>query len=419
MKKETMWKGENGKFYYGWWVVLAVSILCIFSYCGVITLASTFMLPVTEELGFTVGQFSIQTAIGAIAGMIALALFTKYFTQKSLKKVVIIALIAGIIGFIGFATAQSLTQIYIFAVFLGICFALGSMTPSQILINNWFGEKYRAKAMSIFLAIFTIGPSALIVATNLVIVSAGWRTAYYMLAAGLVVCILIVAFVVKWSPEAKGIKRIGDLTSEESEALANADLPGITFKEAKKKPAAWLCILSATFFTIGSSAILAHNIPTLVMGGFSQTFAASAISITTLLMVISCVIIGAFVDKKGVFAGVVLTGICLVVAFVGLAITNIVPTAGMLMYLGGYLIGCMMINLVSPLFMGYVFGQKDISSFLGWNNIAVSLGGVFGGTIVGLMLDATGTYTAPWLVMCAFAVVGVLIRIYYSKHKLY
>ena len=89
------------------------------------------------------------------------------------------------------------------------------------------------------------------------------------------------------------------------------------------------------------------------------------------------------------------------------------------MYLGGYLIGCMMINLVSPLFMVYVFGQKDISSFLGWNNIAVSLGGVFGGTIVGLMLDATGTYTAPWLVMCAFAVVGVLIRIYYSKHKLY
>ena len=136
-------------------------------------------------------------------------------------------------------------------------------------------------------------------------------------------------------------------------------------------------------------------------------------------MVISYVIIGAFIDKKGVFAGVVLIGVCLIITFVGLAITNIALTAGMLMYMGGYLIGCMMINLVSPLFMEYVFGQKDISSFLMWNNIAVSLGGVFGGTIVGLMLDVTGTYAAPWLVMCAFAVVRVVIRIYYSKHKLY
>lgn len=224
------------------------------------------MLPVTEELGVTVGQFSIQTVIGFIAGMLALALFTKHFTQRKLKKVVIIVLISGIIAFVGFATAQSLSQIYIFAVFLGICFALGSMTPSQILVNNWFGEKYRAKVMSIFLAIFTIGPSTLIVVMNFIIVSLGWRGAYYMLAAGFVVCILIIAFVVKWSPEEKGIKCIGDLTGEESEELANIDLPGLTFKEAKKKTAAWFCILSVIFFTIGSSAILVHNMLTLVMG---------------------------------------------------------------------------------------------------------------------------------------------------------
>ena len=414
IKKESMWKDENGRFYYGWWIVLATSILCMFSYCGIISVASLFVLSVPQDIGTTIGQFSMHQTILSFASMGALAIATRFFTQRYLKKTVVISMIIGSIGFFGFAMANSIVQIYGFAIAFGICFGLATMTPCQILISNWFGEKYRAKAMSIWLSLVTIGPSGLVIVVNAIILNLGWRWAYAILGICLLLCVPLVLAVIKFSPEEKKIKRIGDFTTEESETARLAGkgklLEGIMFKDAAKKPWTWVVLLSTTFITIGSGAILSHGLTTVVFAGFDQTFAAGLLSFSLILMVILCLVAGVIIDKIGMLASVIGAGICFIICYVGLAFMSVMPHIGLVLYFGGYLIGVMHVNLISPLLLTYVFGEKDIGSYLSWHNILLSLGVAVGPGWVGIMFDSTGSYTIPWIIMGLFTVLAMVIR---------
>lgn len=419
IKKESMWKGENGKFYYGWVVVIVTSILCMFSYCGIVSVAGLFTLAVSDALGVTIGQFTMHQTILSIVSMIALAVCTKFYTQKHLKKTVVIAMIIGCVGFGGFAMAQSLSHIYILAIAFGICFGLATMTPCQILVSNWFGEKYRAKAMSIWLSIITIGPAAMVPIINAIILGPGWRTAYAVLGIGLAVCIPLVLIFVKFSPEEKGIKRIGDITDGSDMAVNQSELKGISFKEAIKKPWTWLVLLSITFFTMGSGAILSHGVATVVIAGYSQTFAANLLSGSLLIMVVLCLVAGIIIDKLGMFVSVLGAGVAFIACYVGLAFMSYMPGVGLALYFVGYLVGCMHVNLISPLLLTHVFGEKEIGAFLGWHNILLSLGVAFGPGLVGLMFDATGSYTMPWIIMGILTTIGVIIRCIAARKKTY
>ena len=52
--KSFSFKDENGRFYYGWWIVIAAAIVTGLVYSAIVTVTGVFMLPVTEELGLSV-----------------------------------------------------------------------------------------------------------------------------------------------------------------------------------------------------------------------------------------------------------------------------------------------------------------------------------------------------------------------------
>lgn len=412
IKKETMWRDETGKFYYGWWIVLMTGVLCMFSYCGIIALTGIFTIPVSETLGITIGQFSLHATILSVTSMIVLAVCTRLFTKKYLKKTILAAIVAGCIGFAGFATAQAIGQIYIFAVALGICFALATMTPCQILIGNWFGEKYRAKAMSIWLSLITIGPAIMIPIVNAVVLNMGWRIAYLGIGAGLALCFPVVIFAVKFSPEEKGLKRIGELSEDEKAAAAvrTQMSEGIMFKDAKKHIKTWIVLVTTPLFTIGSGAYLSHSMPTMVLSGYTSTFASALASAMLIGMVILCIVAGAVIDRFGIFIGTIITGVCFVICYIGLAVMNFNPVLGLVLSIIGYPVGVLQVNLISPLLLTHVFGEKDIAAYLGCHNILLSLGVAVGPGVVGALFDATGDYTVPWIAAGCLTAIGVIIR---------
>lgn len=98
------------------------------------------------------------------------------------------------------------------------------------------------------------------------------------------------------------------------------------FKDTIKEPWTWIVLLSITLITIGSGSILSHAAATVVFAGFSQTFAASVFSSIFFVMVFLCLMVG------------------------------------LVLYFVGYPIGVMHVNLISPLLITYVFGEKDIGS---------------------------------------------------------
>lgn len=151
----------------------------------------------------------------------------------------IIAGIIGVISFIGFAAAKSVWMFYVFAVPQGFCFAAMTMTPCQLLVSNWFGEKAKGRAISLFLTGMTLVYLLEFNILSRVVSSMGWRAGYIMLAICVAIAVVAAAVLVSWSPEKKGIKRIGEFDETELQNMQSAVLKGVDFKVAIGKPITW------------------------------------------------------------------------------------------------------------------------------------------------------------------------------------
>ena len=85
-------KDEKGKIYMGWYITFMGIILMTFAYSCVVSVAGQFMLPVTEDLGIQIGDFSLWMTILSLTAIAFLLFFSKIFSKKTVKKIMIAAL---------------------------------------------------------------------------------------------------------------------------------------------------------------------------------------------------------------------------------------------------------------------------------------------------------------------------------------
>lgn len=82
-------------------------------------------------------------------------------------------------------------------------------------------------------------------------------------------------------------------------------------------------------------------------------------------------------------------------------------------------VGCPAVNVISPLVMNHMFGEKEIGRFIAYLNIFIAFGVAFGSSIVGLIYDLTGSYTPAFLLMAALLFISVIIRGIFCSKKFY
>lgn len=407
--KSFSFKDENGKFYYGWWIVIAAAIITGLVYSGIVSVTGVFMLPVTQDLGLPVAGYSLYLTVMSVMGILTLMFISKYLDEKKTKKIMVIAGIAGIISFIGFSMANSIWMFYIFAIPQGFCFAAMTMTPCQLLVSNWFGEKAKGRAISLFLTGMNLVYLVELNALTKIISAMGWRAGYITLAICIAVAVLIVIMFVEWSPEKKGVRRIGDLEESELAAMKSAALKGIDFSTAIRKPITWLVLLSCILAVIASSSILQHGIPTMVVNGYSPEQATGIISICSTIMIFTGPLIGVICDKFRLSIAAVGTAVSFTLAALGLSLVCI-SKMGAWVFCMFYIFGVATINIISPLLMSYMYGEKDLPRLIGYVNMFISIGGAIGAAGLGALYQHYGSYQMPWLIMAALLAVVAAIR---------
>lgn len=417
--KSFSFKDENGRFYYGWWIVIAAAIITGLVYSAIVSVTGVFMLPVTEDLGLSVAAYSLYLTVMSVTGIVTLAIISKFLNEKHIKKIMIIAGIIGVISFIGFAAAKNVWMFYIFAVPQGFCFAAMTMTPCQLLVSNWFGEKAKGRAISLFLTGMTLVYLLEFNILSKVVVSMGWRAGYVMLAVCVAIGVIVAAALVSWSPEKKGIRRIGDLDESELQAMQSSVLKGIDFKVAIRKPITWLVLISCTLAVIASSSILQHGIPTMVISGFTPEQATGIISVLSLVMLFTGPVIGVICDKCRLTVAAVGTAASFAISAVGLSIMA-ASQAGMWIFCVFYILGVPTINIISPLLMNYMYGEKDMPRLIGYVNMFIAIGGAIGAAGLGALYEHYGSYQKPWLIIAAvLALVAVIRAVATTKKRKY
>lgn len=412
--KTSNLRDENGKIYYGWWIVLITGLIAAFVYNGIVCLAGIFLLPITTETGISIGAFSVCLSISAIVGALCLIFLNRLMTKEKMKKTMIIAGFLGIIGCIGFAMSTEIWHFYLSSILTGACFGLFTSTPCTVLINNWFGFKMVGKATTIYLAFMCGGYTVMAMACTYLMTIASWRVAYYIIAGTILISVIFVAKLFVWSPAEKGLKRMGE--TEEERNFDPSTRPGMTFATAIKKPYTWVVFLAIILFVIGSGSVLQHSIATMVLAGFDPMFATTIVSGLTVIMMFSLPVAGWFCDKVGTPIGATVLGLLFTVAMLAFAFMNGSVALVIIMAIP-YMFGIASVNLVSPLVARYLYGEKEFGKIVSYVNVFVGLGGVFGPPIAGAIVTATGSYKPAWLVIAACVLLGTIIRFIFVREK--
>ncbi|MCB6993940.1 MFS transporter [bacterium 210820-DFI.6.37] len=401
-------KDENGKFYFGWYVVIMGFILMTFGYACIVSVSGVFTLPVTEDLNLQIGDFVVWMTIQSLAGIATLLVIQKKMTQKSLKPIMIISAICGAIGMIGFSRSTELWHFYMFAILLGVCMSGLTSTPCTVLATNWFGPKVRGVALSLIFGGTSLGCMIIMPILNMIVVSHGWRMAYVVIAIALLICVPLVLIFAKWSPESRGISRMGDVENEV--VIEEKDKKGIPFNIGIRKVSTWLMFLSGALLVVASVNVLLHTPTFLVMNGYSATFGANITSFSIGLLFLGSIVIGAICDRGHLQAAAIITSILFALAFIGQLLIPQLGMAGIFILIVGYGFGCPAVNVISPIIVNHMFGEKDNGRYISYVNMFISLGGAFGATLIGMILNATGTYTVPFMVCAAFIILCGIIR---------
>lgn len=406
--KKIQLKGENGKIYFGWYIVIMGLLLMAIGYSCAVSIAGVFILPVTTELNIQIGDFVVWTTIMSVVSMLYLAIASKYYNAKTIKPIMVACAVLGAVGFFGFSRAEAVWHFYLFAVPMGICFGGLTATPASVLVNNWFGPRCRGVAQALVFSGTSVICMGLIPLANYIVTAFGWRIAYLCVAIGLIViCIPVVLLCAVWSPAEKGMKQMG--RAEEAADAGESEVQGIPFTAGLKKPSTWMLFISGTLVVLGSSAMLTHTQTFLVMTGYSPVFSANIVSIMIGALVIGGILTGIFCDRCKLQIAAAGTCVAFAVAY---GVQLFIPQAGWLIavLVIGYGFGCTAVNIVPPIIAAYMFGDKDITGYIGYINIFISLGGAFGSTMVGKIFDTTGNYTIPFVICTVLMLIAAVIR---------
>jgi MFS family permease len=232
----------------GWAIVLGVAFV-LFGAAGSRFSFGVFLKPLTEDFSWSRGSIS-----GALAAAgIATGLFRPFAGWLADRydpvRVAMVGLVMGGAALFALSRIQALWHLYALFLVLGIGFTLASPATLTRLVSAAFPRR-RGLALSLAGSGSAVGETALVPVSAVIVTMAGWRSAYVVLAAVILVVVLPVAYGLLRNRGARPADRPDLSESLPPSARGGcAWMPddGMSLRSAIRTPLFWA--LTAGFFT--------------------------------------------------------------------------------------------------------------------------------------------------------------------------
>jgi predicted MFS family arabinose efflux permease len=381
-----------------WWIVFASVLGLIGGGSMTVFVFSVFIRPVTEEFGWSRGQFGGALAASSLIGALALPLFGRLFDKYGTRAV----LLPTIIGFALSTAATALVPASVpalFAIYMVIGFfgAGQSPVPYSKAIAGWFDD-YRGFALGLAIAGSGLGTALMPMLAQALTSAYGWRIGY----AGLGLAFFLVAF----PPVALLLREPPQLERARTDP---ASLPGITARQALKSARFWIMIVVFFCGITPVNGVITQGIALLTDRGMAVQAASGVLGISGAVVVGSRLIAGFCIDRiHGPIVGAASFGI----SMIGVAIlaTGAVGGAAVIgTALCGVAVGAE-VDLMGFLISRY-FGLRAFGTIFGYLFIVLPIGVGSGSALMGITYDRTHSYTPmliAFVVMMAVACVLLL-----------
>lgn len=405
---------NKNKLQKGWMMLLVCMLIQAIPFCIAANAQPIFMGPVMEKFGFSLTGFSLMFTIGTIMSSVSGPIVGKLFSKINLKIMYIVgALLSGGM-FMAFSMANQLWQFYILYGIVQIGNAIISAIGVPILINAWFDEDIRGKALGIAFAGGSIGNMFIQPALLRVIESNGPSKAYLIFGAiSLIVALFIGIFLVKMPKDASEIVTSKKDKNKVEENVETVDI-SYSLKEAQGTKFFWM--LSVGFLFVGlyvsAYSIQWTNYFRSVLQLETSVIALTA-SIFAMASLFGNVLGGILFDKLGVVKTLTLSFVAVLVSgtFITMAGTN--PLFAHLHSLVKGL--AVFVYMMTPAYVvGQYFGSKDYGTILGMLQLLFAVGFSAGSVLFGVLVGAFG-YDVTWMIVLAYVVAAFILLISASK----
>ena len=403
----------DGKFYYGWVMLLCGFMSMFICYVIKVNCSSLFTAPVCEELGVTRSEFILMNSIMTVVMLVSSAFIGKIYKKYPMKWVLTACVTVAALCYVLMSRATAMWQLWAIAAVQGVAWSGATNLPVTIMVSNWFGPKIKGTAMSIGMLGSGAGALVWVKVINNVIATQGWRAGYLAMAVCIALMIPIALIFVVDMPADKGFEtRVGDPTPEEVAAAGQVSLQksGITGQQALKTARWWFQWFAGLTTMIGAAAFSAQFVDyyTTVTGDSAQ--AASIYSSALGTLILGKFLLGVLSDVLHIKRTAVIAPLFYAGVFVCMALSSQnMMFATILVPL--YMIGGAVPSVIPFLITSRNFGDKEYGVMSGWMNMAGNVGQIVGPTIAAAIFDITGTYTLAWII---FAVLmGVVAVLYF------
>ena len=281
-------------FYYGW-VILAVASVPSFGSRPVMAVAtlSVFVVPMTDEFGWSRGQFSGAVSLGAVLGLVVSPFAGRLVDRYGSG--IMLSASAAVVGIcaIGLSMTSPVWSFYAMYVPGRAVFSSTLELGTSTAVSNWFIRR-RPSALAYMGIIQSIGLTIFPVVAQVMINGWGWRTAWlalgiFTISTGIIPVLLLMAR----RPEDMGLEpdpqrnwqqktNPDSVTAssgvESSLQSKNAEV-NYTVRQALRTRAFWILALFSVFGFIVQAGVSLHQVPHYIGQGVDIRLAAITASV--------------------------------------------------------------------------------------------------------------------------------------------
>ncbi len=396
------------RVFYGWWIVLAAFLNLFFS-VGIVYYGFPVFYPsLVSSLGFTRAQLTEGFLAGfVVSGLLFGLLAGVLIDSLGSRQVIRIGIWCVGLPLILMGSMTRLWQYYVLCIAEVVGYVLTGPIPNQVLVSNWFRLK-RGRAMGIAYLGLGLGGAVSPLLINGLIQSFGWRHAFRIIGALILIVLFPVSqWITRSTPVDLDLLPDGVLPADVANEAVSSERASMTVARAMRTRNFWLIVTGCTF-TIGAiGAVTQHLILFLTGEGYSLSGASRISSGLLGASLAGRVIVGYFADRysrKNVMA--------LFYLALSLAIPLLfaAPRHGAVWgfaLLFGFAMGAD--YMLIPLLTADCFGLSALGKLLAVIITLYSVGQWFAPWLAGKIFDIRHSYDLAWLIMSTSAAAGAAL----------